>query len=86
MYKCLQSPDGSPAWAFSFPLAMSDLIKPSSEVARTVREHRIIPANSVRYWSSAADGIDARFARCMDDIPAFKSEARRRAEALFETP
>ena len=65
---------------------MSDQLKPSSEIVRTVCERRIIPAGAVRYWSSAPEGVDARFARCMDDMPAFKSEARRRAEALFEVP
>ena len=65
---------------------MSDPLKSSPEIARTVCERRIIPAGEVRYWSSAPEGVDARFARCMDDMPAFKSEARRRAEALFSIP
>jgi hypothetical protein len=64
---------------------MFDPLFPPVERKRVV--HRVIPAGSVRYWSSTEqDGIDARFARFMDGDVSVKSEARRRAEALFDLP
>lgn len=84
--KCLQSPDGYPAWAFSFARTMSDPLHLPPATTRTVRERRVIQADSIRFWSTDRDGIDARFERCMYDMPTVKSEARRRAEALFEAP
>ena len=64
---------------------MPDPLRPPIERKRIV--HRVIPAGSVRYWSSTEqDGIDARFARCMDGDVQIKSDARKRAESLFDLP